>query len=87
MLVLSGPSGSGKTSVLRMLAQEMDLTILEWINSVNPNNIIQRPNMSGDGRERSFTIDEGKGSPFPRRQLLCIENRRHLSDSLICPMY
>lgn len=64
MLVLSGPSGSGKTAVLRMLAQDMGLTILEWINSVNPNNIIKRPNISSNEGERSFTIDEGTGSSY-----------------------
>ncbi|KAK3809128.1 MAG: Rad17 cell cycle checkpoint protein-domain-containing protein [Benniella sp.] len=58
MLVLSGPSGSGKTAVVRMLAQEMGLTILEWVNSVNPNSIIQRPNMPSEGRHRLETIDE-----------------------------
>ncbi|KAF8987789.1 Cell cycle checkpoint protein rad17 [Haplosporangium bisporale] len=37
-----GPAGTGKTAVLRMLAQEMDLDIVEWINSVNENNLIRR---------------------------------------------
>ncbi|KFH68920.1 hypothetical protein MVEG_05724 [Podila verticillata NRRL 6337] len=42
ILVLTGPAGTGKTAVLRMLAQEMDLDIVEWINSVNENNLIRR---------------------------------------------
>ena len=62
MLVLSGPSGSGKTTVVRMLAQELGLTIMEWVNSVNPNSIIQRPNVPSEGRNRLATIDEGMSS-------------------------
>ncbi|KAI8363301.1 Rad17 cell cycle checkpoint protein-domain-containing protein [Mortierella sp. GBAus27b] len=58
MLVLSGPSGSGKTAVLKMLAQELGLTVLEWTNSVNPNSIIQRPQTPGNRGERSTTLDE-----------------------------
>ncbi|KAI8597135.1 Rad17 cell cycle checkpoint protein-domain-containing protein [Dissophora ornata] len=58
ILVLSGPAGSGKTTVLKMLAQEMGLTVVEWINSVNENNIIHRPVMPGEDRWRSTSIDE-----------------------------
>jgi ABC-type lipoprotein export system ATPase subunit len=61
MLVLSGPSGSGKTAVLKMLARELGLTVLEWTNSVNPNSIIQRPQTPGNRGERSTTLDEGIG--------------------------
>ncbi|KAF8978559.1 Cell cycle checkpoint protein rad17 [Entomortierella lignicola] len=58
ILVLSGPAGSGKTTVLRMLAKEMGLNIVEWINSVNENNIIQRPSIPGEGSWKSASIDE-----------------------------
>ncbi|KAG0067897.1 Cell cycle checkpoint protein rad17 [Linnemannia elongata] len=60
ILVLTGPAGSGKTTVLRNLAQEMDLHIVEWINSINANNIIQRPVMPGQEKEawRPASIDE-----------------------------
>ncbi|GJJ78629.1 cell cycle checkpoint protein [Entomortierella parvispora] len=57
ILVLTGPAGSGKTTVLRMLAKEMDLHIVEWINSVNENNIIQRPGLPGQDSWRSSTVD------------------------------
>jgi broad-specificity NMP kinase len=60
ILILTGPAGSGKTTVLRMLAKEMDLNIVEWINSVNENNIIQRPTMPGQDPWKSSTVDEGK---------------------------
>lgn len=43
-----------------MLAKEMDLNIVEWINSVNENNIIQRPTMPGRDSWRPSTVDEGK---------------------------
>ncbi|KAI1314685.1 Cell cycle checkpoint protein rad17 [Mortierella claussenii] len=58
ILVLSGPSGSGKTTVLRMLAKEMGLNIVEWINSVNENNVIQRAVIPGQDRWRSSSVDE-----------------------------
>jgi broad-specificity NMP kinase len=59
ILVLSGPAGSGKTTVLRMLAQELDLTIVEWFNSVNENNVIQRQIKPDEDRWRSTSSDEG----------------------------
>ncbi|KAF9148344.1 Cell cycle checkpoint protein rad17 [Linnemannia schmuckeri] len=60
ILVLTGPAGSGKTAVLRNLAQEMGLHIVEWINSINANNIIQRPVMPGQEKEawRPASLDE-----------------------------
>ncbi|KAG0357572.1 Cell cycle checkpoint protein rad17 [Gamsiella multidivaricata] len=58
ILVLSGPAGSGKTTVLKMLAQEIDLTIVEWANSVNENNVVQRPVMPGEDSWRATSIDE-----------------------------
>ncbi|KAF9995609.1 Cell cycle checkpoint protein rad17 [Entomortierella chlamydospora] len=58
ILVLSGPAGSGKTTVLKMLAQEMGLNVVEWINSVNENNIIQRAGMPGEDSWRSTSIDD-----------------------------
>ncbi|KAG0288505.1 Cell cycle checkpoint protein rad17, partial [Dissophora globulifera] len=58
ILVLSGPAGSGKTTVLKMLAQEMNLSIVEWINSVNENNVIQRPTMPGQDSWRPTSIDD-----------------------------
>ena len=59
--MLTGPAGSGKTTVLRNLAQEMDLHIVEWINCINANNIIQRPVMPGQEKEawRPASLDEG----------------------------
>lgn len=59
ILVLTGPAGSGKTTVLRKLAQEMDLQIIEWINSVNENSVIQRPTMPGQDKWRPGSIDDG----------------------------
>ncbi|KAF9277413.1 Cell cycle checkpoint protein rad17 [Mortierella alpina] len=58
ILVLTGPAGSGKTTVLRKLAQEMDLQIIEWINSVNENSVIQRPTMPGQDKWRAGSIDD-----------------------------
>ncbi|KAG0285296.1 Cell cycle checkpoint protein rad17 [Linnemannia gamsii] len=60
ILVLTGPAGSGKTAVLRNLAKEMGLHIVEWINPINANNIIQRPTMPGQEKEswRPASIDE-----------------------------
>ncbi|KAG0201304.1 Cell cycle checkpoint protein rad17 [Mortierella sp. GBA30] len=58
ILVLTGPAGSGKTAVLRALAQEMGIRIMEWINTVNENNIIQRPTMPGQVPWRSDSVDE-----------------------------
>ncbi|KAF9947796.1 Cell cycle checkpoint protein rad17 [Mortierella alpina] len=58
ILVLTGPAGSGKTTVLRKLAQEMDLQIIEWINSVNENSVIQRPTMPGQDKWRPGSIDD-----------------------------
>ncbi|KAK3806870.1 MAG: Rad17 cell cycle checkpoint protein-domain-containing protein [Linnemannia gamsii] len=60
ILVLTGPAGSGKTAVLRNLAKEMDLNIMEWINSINANNIIQRPTMPDRDKEawRPASVDE-----------------------------
>ncbi|KAG9322008.1 hypothetical protein KVV02_008171 [Mortierella alpina] len=58
ILVLTGPAGSGKTTVLRKLAQEMDLQIIEWINSVNENSVIQRPVMPGQDKWKPGSIDE-----------------------------
>ncbi|KAF9962854.1 Cell cycle checkpoint protein rad17 [Mortierella alpina] len=60
VLVLTGPAGSGKTTVLRKLAQEMDLQIIEWINSVNENSVIQRPTMPGQDKWRPGSIDDGQ---------------------------
>ncbi|KAF9561541.1 Cell cycle checkpoint protein rad17 [Mortierella alpina] len=58
ILVLTGPAGSGKTTVLRKLAQEMDLQIIEWINSVNENSVIQRPTVPGQDKWRPGSIDD-----------------------------
>ncbi|KAF9438716.1 Cell cycle checkpoint protein rad17 [Entomortierella beljakovae] len=58
ILILSGPAGSGKTTVLQMLAQEMNLNIVEWVNSVNENSIIQRANLPTDNNWKSSSIDE-----------------------------
>ncbi|KAF9114762.1 Cell cycle checkpoint protein rad17 [Mortierella sp. AM989] len=58
ILVLSGPAGSGKTTVLRILAHEMGLNVVEWVNSVNENNIIQRPSIPGEDSWKSTSIDE-----------------------------
>ncbi|KAF9353511.1 Cell cycle checkpoint protein rad17 [Mortierella sp. NVP85] len=81
MLVLSGPSGSGKTTVVRMLAQEMGLNILEWVNSVNPNSIIQRPDVPSEGRHRFATVDEAPGSvpSLARKNIILIEDLPPLS--------
>jgi len=37
LLVLSGPPGCGKTTALRVLAKELEFSILEWINPVHLN--------------------------------------------------
>ncbi|ORZ01842.1 Rad17 cell cycle checkpoint protein-domain-containing protein [Lobosporangium transversale] len=58
ILVLSGPAGSGKTTVLRILAKEMGLNIVEWINTVNENNVIQRPKMPGQDNWGPSSVDE-----------------------------
>ncbi|KAJ3035707.1 Cell cycle checkpoint protein rad17 [Rhizophlyctis rosea] len=39
ILVLTGPSGAGKTAVVGMLAIELHLELLEWINPMNTNSI------------------------------------------------
>ncbi|KAF9921593.1 Cell cycle checkpoint protein rad17 [Linnemannia zychae] len=60
ILVLTGPAGSGKTAVLRNLAKDMGLNIIEWINSVNSNSIVQRPIMPDQEKEnwRPVSLDE-----------------------------
>jgi len=58
ILVLTGPAGTGKTAVLRMLAQEMNLDIVEWINSVNENNLIRRAGLPDQKKWES--IDDGE---------------------------
>ena len=32
MLLLSGPPGCGKTATIHALAEDMDFSILEWVN-------------------------------------------------------
>ncbi|KAF9970671.1 Cell cycle checkpoint protein rad17 [Actinomortierella ambigua] len=58
ILLLTGPAGSGKTAVLKMLAKEMDIEIVEWLNTINPNTLIQRPKAPGEKGPRAQTIDE-----------------------------
>ncbi|KAF9425636.1 Cell cycle checkpoint protein rad17, partial [Podila epigama] len=58
ILVLTGPAGSGKTVVIQMLAKEMGLEIVEWINNVNENNIIRRPTLPGQDSWRSSSFDD-----------------------------
>ncbi|KAF9586533.1 Cell cycle checkpoint protein rad17 [Lunasporangiospora selenospora] len=58
ILVLTGPAGSGKTTVLKMLAQELGVNIVEWVNTVNENSVIQRPSMPGQDRWRTGSVDE-----------------------------
>ncbi|ORX50311.1 P-loop containing nucleoside triphosphate hydrolase protein [Piromyces finnis] len=35
LLILNGPSGSGKTATLKVLAEELDIEIVEWTNPIN----------------------------------------------------
>ncbi|KAF9185736.1 Cell cycle checkpoint protein rad17 [Haplosporangium sp. Z 767] len=58
LLVLTGPAGSGKTTVIQMLAKELGLHIVEWVNSVNENSLIQRPTIPGEDRWKSTSLDE-----------------------------
>ncbi|KAG0024102.1 Cell cycle checkpoint protein rad17 [Podila clonocystis] len=59
ILVLTGPAGTGKTAVLRMLAKEMNLDIVEWINSVNENNLIRRAGLPDQGgSKKSDSVDD-----------------------------
>ncbi|KAG0335336.1 Cell cycle checkpoint protein rad17 [Podila horticola] len=59
ILVLTGPAGTGKTAVLRMLAKEMDLDVVEWINSVNENNLIRRAGLPDqDDSKMSDSVDD-----------------------------
>lgn len=61
ILVLTGPAGTGKTAVLRMLAKEMDLDVVEWINSVNENNLIRRAGLPDqDDSKMSDSVDDGQ---------------------------
>jgi len=41
------------------MAKEMNLHIVEWINSVNENSIIQRPSIPGKNSWRPSSIDDG----------------------------
>ncbi|KAI8815552.1 Rad17 cell cycle checkpoint protein-domain-containing protein [Fimicolochytrium jonesii] len=53
VLVLTGPCGAGKTAVVRMLAKDMALEIVEWSNPVNTNAMnldAQEPLREGDYR-------------------------------------
>ncbi|KAF9300827.1 Cell cycle checkpoint protein rad17 [Mortierella antarctica] len=60
ILVLTGPAGTGKTAVLRMLAKEMGLDIVEWINSVNENNLIRRADLPDQvDSKKSDSVDDG----------------------------
>ncbi|KAG0087209.1 Cell cycle checkpoint protein rad17 [Podila epicladia] len=60
ILVLTGPAGTGKTAVLRMLAKELDLDIVEWINSVNESSLIRRANLPDQGdSKKSDSVDDG----------------------------
>ncbi|KAG0023563.1 Cell cycle checkpoint protein rad17 [Podila clonocystis] len=57
--VLTGPAGTGKTAVLRMLAKEINLDIVEWINSVNENNLIRRAGLPDQGgSKKSDSVDD-----------------------------
>ncbi|KAG0099584.1 Cell cycle checkpoint protein rad17 [Podila epicladia] len=59
ILVLTGPAGTGKTAVLRMLAKELDLDIVEWINSVNESSLIRRANLPDQGdSKKSDSVDD-----------------------------
>lgn len=61
ILVLTGPAGTGKTAVLRMLAKEMGLDIVEWINSVNENNLIRRADLPDQvDSKKSDSVDDGQ---------------------------
>ncbi|ORX85317.1 P-loop containing nucleoside triphosphate hydrolase protein [Anaeromyces robustus] len=35
LLILTGPTGSGKTATLRVLAEELNIEIVEWTNPIN----------------------------------------------------
>ncbi|KAG0235519.1 Cell cycle checkpoint protein rad17 [Actinomortierella wolfii] len=58
ILLLTGPAGSGKTTLLKILAKELDIEIVEWVNTINPNTLIQRPKVPGESYSRAQTIDE-----------------------------
>ncbi|KAG0325836.1 Cell cycle checkpoint protein rad17 [Podila humilis] len=88
ILALTGPAGSGKTAVVRMLAKDLGIEIVEWVNTVNPNNVIHRPTMPDQDSWRSRSIDEaGTGTaskatavpelgkkPSVRKNLILIED-------------
>ncbi|KAG0243380.1 Cell cycle checkpoint protein rad17 [Actinomortierella wolfii] len=68
ILLLTGPAGSGKTTLLKMLAKELDIEIVEWVNTVNPNTLIQRPKVPGESYSRAQTIDEETITRFIRTE-------------------
>lgn len=39
MLILTGPAGAGKTATVRYLGHELNISLIEWINSINLNTI------------------------------------------------
>ncbi|KAI9362928.1 Rad17 cell cycle checkpoint protein-domain-containing protein, partial [Zopfochytrium polystomum] len=70
IILLSGPSGAGKSAVVHVLARELDLDILEWINpidtskfeSLTARNDREVAAESGSARTWSNSFDEGKPS-------------------------
>ena len=52
IVALTGPSGAGKSAVIRVLANELDLEIVEWINPIESSRVF-----GGNNNTKSYSPD------------------------------
>ncbi|KAJ1554543.1 Cell cycle checkpoint protein rad17, partial [Cladochytrium tenue] len=70
IVALSGPSGAGKTATIRVLARELDLDLLEWINPVDPRSLVSMADRAPGDSTRG--IDANDNSDYPGRALTLV---------------